>query len=51
MVDPGSVGTEYNITAIPTVVVLDSTGTVAKRITGLVSADELNDLVTDLTER
>jgi hypothetical protein len=50
MVDPGSVGTDYNISTIPTVLVLDSAGTVVKRITGRVTADELTDVVNGLAE-
>jgi peroxiredoxin len=45
MVDPGSVGRDYDVSAIPTTFVLDSGGVVVKRLMGVVSADELTTVV------
>lgn len=48
MVDPGSVGQEYRVSAIPTTFVLDAAGVVVKRLTGVVTAQELTAIVSDL---
>lgn len=49
MLDPGNLGGRYGVRAIPTLVVIDSEGRVAKTIVGAAPAADLSDLVDDLT--
>jgi thioredoxin-related protein len=42
-------GVDYDVSVIPTLFVLDSAGTVVKRITGVVPADDLTAILDDLT--
>ena len=49
MPDPGDLGTRYGVRAIPTHVVIDSEGRVAKTIVGGVTAADLSSAVDDLT--
>lgn len=49
MLDPDNLAADYGVRAIPTVVVLDSEGEVAKTVVGGVTAEELSSLVDDLT--
>lgn len=51
MVDTGSVGSDYDISVIPTLVLIDGKGKIVKTISGVVSAAELGDLVNDLLGR
>ena len=48
MLGPGTMGSDYDISAIPTTFVLNSAGTVVKRITGVVQADDLAVILDDL---
>ncbi len=49
MLDPGNLGGRYGVRAVPTLVVIDSEGRVAKTIVGGVTAADLSSLVDDLT--
>lgn len=49
MMDPGDVASRYGVRAIPTVVVIDPEGRIAKKLVGGVSAADLASLVDDLT--
>jgi hypothetical protein len=51
MLDPGTMGMDYDISVIPTLFVLNSAGTVVKRITGVVQADDLTAILDDLAGR
>jgi thioredoxin-related protein len=50
MLDEDNVAAGYGVRAIPTIVVLDPDGEVAKTVVGGVTADELSNLVDDLTD-
>lgn len=49
MLDEDNVAADYGVRAIPTIVVLDSEGAIAKTLVGGVTAEELSSLVDDLT--
>ena len=49
MLDEANVAADYRVRAIPTNVVLDAEGQVAKTIVGGVTAEELSSYVDDLT--
>jgi hypothetical protein len=49
MLDEDNVAADYGVRAIPTIVVLDPEGEVAKTVVGGMTADELSSLVDDLT--
>ncbi len=49
MLDQDNVAADYGVRAIPTIVVLDSQGEVAKTVVGGMTAEELSSLVDDLT--
>jgi hypothetical protein len=49
MLDEDNVAADYGVRAIPTNLVLDPEGEVAKTVVGGVTADELSRLVDDLT--
>jgi glucose-6-phosphate isomerase len=49
MLDPGNLGGRYGVRAVPTLVVIDSEGRVAKTIVGGATAADLSSLVDDLT--
>jgi thioredoxin-related protein len=49
MLDEDNVAADYAVRAIPTNIVLDSQGEVAKTLVGGVTAEELSSIVDDLT--
>lgn len=49
MLDPDNLAARYGVRAIPTSVVIDSEGRVAKTIVGAATAADLSSLVDDLT--
>jgi cytochrome c biogenesis protein CcmG/thiol:disulfide interchange protein DsbE len=49
MLDEDNVAADYRVRAIPTNIVLDSEGEVAKTLVGGVTAEELSGIVDDLT--
>ena len=49
MLDEDNVAADYGVRAIPTNIVLDSEGEVAKTMVGGVTAEELSSIVDDLT--
>lgn len=51
MLDQTGVGRAYGIEAIPSIIVIGPAGKIARTITGTVSADDLAELVGQLTYR
>lgn len=49
MLDADSAARAYGVRPIPVLFVIDGEGAIVKKIVGMVSADDLSDLVDDLT--